>query len=102
MGEADRSLIVGRKRLRGSESEVRPEPVRVDLIADDPIPDPAVTAVGPAPPFCQELDGGLIPSSTFRGDGVESGQVIRTLRAVSRVQQDSAQIRIGALVVEQD
>ena len=91
MGESDRSLVVRCKRLRGSESEVRPEPVRINLVADDPIPDPAITAVGPAPPFRQELNGGLIPGPTFWGDGVERGQVIRTLGIVSRVQQDSAQ-----------
>ena len=102
VGESDRSLVVRCKCLRGSEAEVRPEPVRINLVADDPIPNPAITTVGPVPAFRQELDGGLVPSPPFWGDGVKSGQVIRTLGVVSRVQQDPSQIRIGALVVEQD
>ena len=71
MGQSDGAFIVDGKRIGGAESEVGPEPVRIDLVAHDPVPDPAVTAVGPVPPFGQKLDGGLVPSPSLGRHRVE-------------------------------
>jgi hypothetical protein len=102
VGDAHGPLVIGREGFGRGQSEVGPEPVGVDLVADNPIPDPAVTTVRTAPALCQEPDRSLVPGPALRGDGVEGGQVVWTLGAVSRVQQDPAQLRIGALVIEQD
>lgn len=94
-------IIVG-EFFHGDAAHVVPEPVGIYFVADDVIPNSAMSAVGGAITPGQEIDAGGVGSGAFGCGEIEGSEIVWRGVVILRMKHEAIERFVAALVVEED
>ena len=102
MGGTNGGEVIIGEFFHADATDVVPEPMGINFVADDIIPDTAVLGIRRAVTFGESFNARGVRGGAFRIREVESSEIVRGSWIVFRMQHQFVERFIAALVIEED